>query len=176
MTCSGSMRSRQHTHLTGRIKAKEIQGTNLRPTSFPQMRFLTLLLATISLALTASAHPGEFEPDHNSPERREFLHAARGTIANCQDQLIARGDVHRAVERRAALAEKLRHELGLTRRGARRAVADVLAKDHKSNRTGLTASTPAKDLFTGNLQCLLQAEVTEGPYCVLTLLAPYFVN
>ena len=135
------------------------------------MRFLTLLLTTLSLALSVTAHPGEFEPDHNSLERREFLHAARGTIANCHDQMVARGDVHRAVERRAALAEKLRHDLGLSRRGARRAVADVLAKDHKSTKTGLTANSPAKDLFTGNLQCLLQAEVTEGPYCAFLFIS-----
>jgi len=123
------------------------------------MQFLAL--TTIAyLALSAFAHPGELE-EHGTPERREFLHHARRSIANCREELVARGHVARAIERRAALADALRAKRGLKRR----AIEDVLNTDHKSNKTGLTTSSPSTDIFTGDLQCVLQAETTEGPYC-----------
>jgi len=118
------------------------------------------LAAILYFALSASAHPGEVE-DHDTPDRSEFLHYAKRSIENCREELIASGHVARAIERRAALADSLRSQRGF----GRRALADVLKIDHKSNKTGLTTSSPSKDIFTGQLQCVLQPETTEGPYC-----------
>ena len=42
----------------------------------------------------------------------------------------------------------------------------VLATDHASNLTGITASTDPSLLFTGNNSCILTPEVTQGPYWV----------
>lgn len=42
----------------------------------------------------------------------------------------------------------------------------VLAKDHKSNLTGVTPDTDPSLLFSGNNSCILTPEVTEGPYWV----------
>jgi protocatechuate 3,4-dioxygenase beta subunit len=42
----------------------------------------------------------------------------------------------------------------------------VLATDHASNLTGITASTDPSLLFTSNNSCILTPEVTQGPYWV----------
>jgi len=122
---------------------------------------LLSLTALVSLALSAFAHPGELE-EHGTPERREFLHHARRSIANCREELVSRGHVARAIQRRAAFAETLRAKRALERR----ALEDVLALDHKSTKTGLAANSSSSDIFTGDLKCVLQAETTEGPYCM----------
>ncbi|KAF8991578.1 Intradiol ring-cleavage dioxygenase, partial [Cyathus striatus] len=42
----------------------------------------------------------------------------------------------------------------------------VLNTSHLSNLTGLTPDSPSEDIFTGDLNCILQPEVTQGPYYV----------
>lgn len=41
----------------------------------------------------------------------------------------------------------------------------VLATDHHSNRTGLNPETDAAVLFASGGTCIVQPEVTQGPYC-----------
>ncbi|KAF9472132.1 aromatic compound dioxygenase, partial [Pholiota conissans] len=109
-----------------------------------------------------SAHPGELE-EHGTPARREFLGYAQRSIAGCKDQLIARGHEDKAIARRAALAEHLRRKRGLP---VKRDLTDAINTSHKSNTTGLTANSTRAEIFTGNLNCVLQPEVTVGPYHV----------
>ena len=40
-----------------------------------------------------------------------------------------------------------------------------MATDHESNLTSVTNNTDIYTLLGGNSTCVLQAEVTEGPYC-----------
>ncbi|EEY54155.1 uncharacterized protein PITG_22024, partial [Phytophthora infestans T30-4] len=50
---------------------------------------------------------------------------------------------------------------------ARRLDAETaLSTDHESSRTGLTSNTSSSELFTDDAACLLEPEVTEGPYYV----------
>ncbi|KAE8962232.1 hypothetical protein PR002_g29666 [Phytophthora rubi] len=69
----------------------------------------------------------------------------------------------RAVARRAAKADSIRAE----RRQRRRLDLDtVVATSHKSNLTGLTADTNSSELFGDDVKCILEPEVTQGPYYV----------
>ena len=47
----------------------------------------------------------------------------------------------------------------------KRSLDEVLATDHESDLSGVTNNTDASTLFSGNSSCVLQPEVTEGPYC-----------
>ncbi|KAF1323083.1 hypothetical protein FI667_g10813, partial [Globisporangium splendens] len=113
-----------------------------------------------------AAHPG--------------LHHMRGTaadtssrkllLANGQRSLAARADsVHgrrlqdQATDRRAATIAQLRSE----RLGRRQLDSTtVLATNHKSELEGVTTETDAKTLFGSTPKCILEPEVTQGPYYV----------
>ncbi|KAF8998534.1 Intradiol ring-cleavage dioxygenase [Cyathus striatus] len=127
------------------------------------MQFIRLV-SFLCLLRAAAAHPGELE-EHGTPARREFLGFARRSIDSCQDKIAARGLAGRAIERRSFLAGELRQKRGLPRM-RKRDLDTVLKTDHQSNLTGATPDTPAEDIFTGDLNCVLQPEVTEGPYFV----------
>ena len=47
----------------------------------------------------------------------------------------------------------------------KRSLDDVLEVDHESDLSGVTNNTAASTLFSSNSTCVLQPEVTEGPYC-----------
>lgn len=127
---------------------------------------ISAVLSLLSFVLVAVAHPGSHE-DHDVLARRKFLAHAKRSIADCTDKIEARGIEARAINRRAALAESLRSRRGLPGRRAisKRDFASVLATDHESNRTDLTSTSQGADVFTGDLACVLQPEVTIGPYC-----------
>lgn len=125
------------------------------------MHFISAVIPILALIGSVSSHPGELE-EHGTPARREFLGFAERSIAGCKDQLVARGHEKNSIARRTALAENLRRKRGLP---VKRDLASVLATDHKSNATGLTANSTGAEIFTGSLNCILQPEVTIGPYC-----------
>ncbi|PPQ78914.1 hypothetical protein CVT25_002374 [Psilocybe cyanescens] len=128
---------------------------------------LSGVVSLLPFFLLAVAHPGG-HGDHDQLARRKFLAHAKRSINDCRDIIEARGIESRSIERRAALAEALRSRRGLPQRSAvsRRDFASVLAADHESNRTDLTAGSTGADIFTGDLACVLQPEVTIGPYWV----------
>lgn len=129
---------------------------------------LTSTFCVLALIAAVLAHPGEPHEDIDTLSRREWLAEAQRSIADCQPQLAGRGVEDRAIARRVALAEQLRATRGLpSRQYEKRSFTTVLATNHKSNRTGLTATISGADLFTGNIACVLQPEVTVGPYCEL---------
>lgn len=43
---------------------------------------------------------------------------------------------------------------------------DVLNTDHHSNLTGIDLDSDPSEYFGDNTVCLLQPDVTEGPYCM----------
>ncbi|KJA17034.1 hypothetical protein HYPSUDRAFT_57924 [Hypholoma sublateritium FD-334 SS-4] len=127
----------------------------------------TLSLGLLSFVLVAVGHPGSHD-EHDVLARREFLAHAKRSIADCADRIEARGIEARAISRRAMLADTLRSRRGLPGRRAlsKRDFASVLATEHESNRTDLTSTSQGVDVFTGDLACVLQPEVTIGPYWV----------
>lgn len=131
------------------------------------MHFLSAILPIVALVGSVSSHPGEHE-EHGTLARREFLGFAERSIAGCQSHLAARGHEQKSIARRAALAENLRRKRGLP---VKRDLESVLDTNHKSNTTGLTADSTADEIFTGTLNCVLQSEVTIGPYCKFLNLA-----
>ncbi|KIJ51849.1 hypothetical protein M422DRAFT_58782 [Sphaerobolus stellatus SS14] len=125
------------------------------------MRFASFF-SLVSLVSFVAAHPGEHE-EHDTPARREFLSYAKRSIADCKGQLAERGVEAKAIERRSLLARQLREKDALRKRS----FSDTLTKNHASNRTDVTSQDiSASDLFSGTLECVLQGEVTEGPYWV----------
>ncbi|PWW74372.1 aromatic compound dioxygenase, partial [Tuber magnatum] len=69
----------------------------------------------------------------------------------------------RAITRRSALAEEIRQQRGIVRK---RSTEDVLSTDHETNLTGVTLDIDTGVLFSGDVKCVLQPEVTQGPYYV----------
>lgn len=128
---------------------------------------ISVALSLLPFVLVSLAHPGSHD-DHDVLARRKFLAHATRSIANCADKIEARGIEARAISRRAALADTLRSRRGLPARRAisKRDFASVLATEHESNRTDLTSASQGADVFTGDLACVLQPEVTIGPYCM----------
>ncbi|KAK1942535.1 hypothetical protein P3T76_006034 [Phytophthora citrophthora] len=127
---------------------------------------VTAVLAALNLPDSASAHGGQ--PAHaRTPERLEqrrlFMAEGKRSLKDCANSDTSRRLQERAVARRAAKADSLRAE----RRQRRRLDLDtVLATSHKSNLTGLTANTNASELFGDDVKCILEPEVTQGPYYV----------
>jgi hypothetical protein len=130
------------------------------------MRFSSLIF-TLSLLGTSFSHPGAHE-GHDIAKRAHFLGNAKRSIADCADTLRVRGVEAGAIARREALATSLREKRSIKRRGEYLKTRDldtVLATDHESDLTGLSANTDPSLLFTGDLKCILQPEATQGPYC-----------
>ncbi|KAL4145928.1 hypothetical protein PRNP1_011801 [Phytophthora ramorum] len=131
----------------------------------------TLLVATAAIVALASrdsvsAHGGQ--PGHaRSPERLEqrrlFMAEGKRSLKDCANSEASRRLQQRAVARRAAKADSIRAE----RRQRRRLDVDtVVSTSHKSNLTGLTNETDASELFGDEVKCILEPEVTQGPYYV----------
>ncbi|GMF34893.1 unnamed protein product [Phytophthora lilii] len=127
---------------------------------------LAAAVAAVTLSDVVSAHGGQ--PAHaRTPERLEqrrlFMAEGKRSLKDCANSDAARRLQERAVARRAAKVDSLRAE----RHQRRRLDLDtVLATSHKSNLTGLTADTGASELFGDDVKCILEPEVTQGPYYV----------
>jgi hypothetical protein len=125
-----------------------------------------------------SGHPGEHK--HPDPSamlvRRQFLHDAKGSIARCRRSALNDSLTNeKAVQRRRELARTLRARRGLPLDipWERRGFGTVLATDHASERTGLGAHPPDQEVFPGGVACVLQPEVTVGPYCAFLILGVF---
>ncbi|KAL9114062.1 MAG: hypothetical protein Q9227_001834 [Pyrenula ochraceoflavens] len=129
------------------------------------MRYFSIIFLAF-LAALAIAHPGH---DHKreAEERRDFLKHAR-SLSHCAEKLKTRGVQQRSLQRRQVLAASLRAKRGLADRPYLKArdTPTVLATSHLSNLTGITLDTPESQLFADNSSCVLQPDVTEGPYYV----------
>ncbi|KAJ7119740.1 aromatic compound dioxygenase [Mycena epipterygia] len=129
---------------------------------------LSVLLATVSLATVASAHPHPHPGSVEFHRRANFHKVARRSLASCHEELSKRGGVYeRAQQRRHLAAADYRQRRGLRANVPyKRDTASVMATDHKSSLTGVTNDTDATTLFTSNASCVLAPEVTQGPYFV----------
>ncbi|KAJ6187274.1 hypothetical protein N7519_002182 [Penicillium mononematosum] len=126
----------------------------------PLATFLTLGLA--GLSSVASAHPGH-DVQKEAAERAAFMQSApleSRSLGHCTSKLKARGTEDLNIARRESAVHQLREARNLST-GARylkaRDTDSVLATDHHSNLTG-SFSHPGGT-------CIVQPEVTQGPYC-----------
>ncbi|GLA19692.1 hypothetical protein AnigIFM62618_007811 [Aspergillus niger] len=127
----------------------------------------------ISVAMLASlglGHPGH-DVKQEAAERAAFLKRAPAqsrSLAQCASTLKARGVEEGNVARRANALQNLRRERGLTNTQYLKArdVDSVLDTDHHSNLTGVNPSTDPSVLFASGGTCIVQPEVTQGPYYI----------
>ncbi|GAB9467236.1 hypothetical protein Gpo141_00004590 [Globisporangium polare] len=117
---------------------------------------LALLLAVLGLhSQSASAHPGDhYEHEVQAQHRQLLTEDGRRALAACASSHHA-GVLHeRTIRRRAAKLEQLRQ-------------LSSAATSHKSKLTGVSATnSDPKVLFGSTPKCILEPEVTLGPYYV----------
>ncbi|KAF1323061.1 hypothetical protein FI667_g10798, partial [Globisporangium splendens] len=130
---------------------------------------LTAFLTATALATLAfvTAHPGHphhaIRTDAEVAHRKLFQTSAHRSLKACANSPHLRKLKEQTVARRAAKAEQLRQEQAARRRLS---ASTVLATSHKSNLTGVTTATDAATLFGTDPKCVLEPEVTQGPYYV----------
>lgn len=123
-------------------------------------RFSLATLLVLGALATASAHPQHsVKTPAQQEETRRFLAQGHRSLAACKDSPAARALSERTAARRMAQLDALRHQRRLS-------IDDVLAKSHKSNLTGVTPTIDPSELFGTEVKCVLEPEVTEGPYYV----------
>ncbi|GAB9467052.1 hypothetical protein Gpo141_00004411 [Globisporangium polare] len=111
------------------------------------------------------AHPGEAHHAVTTEEhtqRKLFMESGRRSLAACANQGHVRELQQRAFERRTEAIRQLRQE----RLQRRLSAETVLNTTHKSNLTGVTNVTDATTLFGDDVKCILEPQVTQGPYYV----------
>lgn len=127
------------------------------------MAAMLSLLALGLLALpTSLAHPGHVVVDE-AKERASFMKRNPATVQSCASKLERRGLTNGALARRHAMAQRARSEKGLTAPLVRR---DFSTFNFTHEDAGATYGGDETLLFADNSTCLLQPEVTEGPYYV----------
>lgn len=118
------------------------------------MQIFFLALVLVLLATSSFSHPGEsLEPDvHRRLHHLE--HPARRGVFECTNELEKRGWISHQADRRHARLNELREQVGYS----------PLARRDRS----LDA-----EIFGRQAGCVLDPEVTEGPYCESSF---YFVS
>lgn len=125
----------------------------------------SLLTLGLLAAPGALGHPGH-DIREEAAERREFLKRSPNTVRSCIPQLERRGYQAAALERRQQMAHEARVKRGLADRPLmRRDFKESLETDHEST-SDVTLGSDERLLFADNSTCLLQPEVTQGPYYV----------
>ncbi|TMW57582.1 hypothetical protein Poli38472_003507 [Pythium oligandrum] len=118
-------------------------------------------LAFTALAVV-SAHPGQHHDPRSLAEvaqRRLFQSNTHRLLQACANSKNHRVLQERAAARREAKLNELRTQRRLS-------AADVIATSHKSNLTNITTSVDSAKLFGTQPKCVLEPEVTQGPYYV----------
>ncbi|KAH9120531.1 hypothetical protein AeMF1_007352, partial [Aphanomyces euteiches] len=134
------------------------------------MVHLKFALATTILALFVSvhAHPSHHQASVDELEAsRDFKQHALRSLKACENSPQARRLQQRTAERRELQLRQLRED-AMNRRRRRLSADEVAAKSHKSNLTGITSFDTADNtlLFGTSPKCVLEPEVTQGPYYV----------
>ncbi|KAI5849596.1 Intradiol ring-cleavage dioxygenase [Morchella snyderi] len=136
-----------------------------------QLTNFVYAVAAASIMGAVTAHPGSHDGASAAElaRRSNFIASSKRSLAGCASKMKARGFEEKAIARRAALADSIRAKRSI--QGGRqylktRDLASVLATDHASDLEGVTLNTDYSLLFTGNVSCVLQPEVTQGPYYV----------
>jgi hypothetical protein len=126
----------------------------------PVLSLLTFGLLALPAAL---AHPGH-DLTKEAAERAAFVKRSPNSVRSCAPQLASRGISKAALARRQETAEKARVKRGLNSPLVRRDFAS-LNRTHEST-SGVSYGDDETLLFTDNSACILQPEVTVGPYYV----------
>ncbi|KAL4734796.1 Intradiol ring-cleavage dioxygenase [Aspergillus similis] len=124
-------------------------------------------LGLAGLASIAAAHPGH-DVEAEAAKRAAFLNSVpvQGrSLAHCAAKLKARGIAGSNAVRRESAVQQLRKRAGNTdgRYLKVRDLDSVLATDHESTKD-VTLSTDPSVLFADGGACIVQPEVTQGPY------------
>ncbi|PVH97457.1 extracellular dioxygenase [Periconia macrospinosa] len=132
---------------------------------------ISIASTVLGLAMLSAAHPGQskIEMKRELAERSAYLSTHKRSLAHCADQLKARGNDIAMQNRRRSLVEKARQKRSISAEKPYLQARDfesVLAKNHKSNLTGVTPDTDPSILFSSNNSCILTPETTQGPYWV----------
>jgi protocatechuate 3,4-dioxygenase beta subunit len=130
-----------------------------------------LLLALVITAAVVSAHPGEAPPTpQNIVEGKLYRRSAQAQYKRCngsRQSLQRRHAVNTQVHRRQKLLEQLRRARTAQRRSDSGNASEVLETSHVSNRTDITSNSTTSAVFANSTDaCVLQPEVTIGPYWV----------
>jgi protocatechuate 3,4-dioxygenase beta subunit len=128
---------------------------------------LAAVVTSAVLLGETSAHTGAHQHVKTPEElvhRKLFMADSKRLLANCADSPAARQLKERTAARRVAKLEQLRRELGA--RNRRLDVDTVLATSHLSNLTGPSNTTDPSEIFGTDVKCILEPEVTQGPYYV----------
>lgn len=129
------------------------------------VRFLAL--ATAALIGAASAHSGGQQQQARSlqeiQQRRLFMTNGKRALKACENSNSARQLKEQAIARRAAKVASLQEQRQQRRRLD---FSTALATDHESSRTDISAGTDPDSVFSTDVSCLLEPEVTQGPYYI----------
>ncbi|ETP04907.1 hypothetical protein F441_18390 [Phytophthora nicotianae CJ01A1] len=121
------------------------------------------VIAAVAITESVSAHQMATRRAFSNDQRKLFVANAKHALGDCTNTEPMRKLQERAVARRAETVDNLRRE----RRQRRLDVDTVVATNHQSNLTGVTADTSSSVLFGDEVACVLEPEVTYGPYYVL---------
>ncbi|KAJ5547123.1 protocatechuate 3-4-dioxygenase beta subunit [Penicillium frequentans] len=130
-----------------------------------------LVSALAGLASLGVAHPGH-NVEVEAAERAAYLKSTSPqsrSLARCLPKMRKRGMEDFNIARRENAVRQLRQKRSLSTGASylkARDMDSVLATDHHSNRTGLNPETDAAVLFASGGTCIVQPEVTQGPYYV----------
>ena len=131
-------------------------------------RFASSIFVIFVASLILSwAHPGH-DHQHEAAERLEYMRHNTRSLAYCAAKLKSRGHEASNLKRRQDLANELRRSHGLESHPflGDRDLDSVLGKSHRSENASISLETAPQNLFSDNTSCILQPEVTEGPYYI----------
>lgn len=129
-------------------------------------RTCVLALAVVALQGFASAHPGEQHHTDSLAEiakRRLFMSNGKRALQSCAASDNGRALKEKAIARRVSKVALIKEQ---QQRQRQLSLTTALAKNHESSLTGISAATDPDSIFGSTVACLLEPEVTQGPYYV----------
>lgn len=120
--------------------------------------FSTVALLATSLLGGVMAHPGADVEAEIAARAAWQADPEYRSLKSCEASIKARDS--KLVDARIEKFSKLREKRGMEKRSFK----DVLLTSHHSNKTVTPDSTP-EEIFGSDNSCILQPQVTEGPYC-----------
>ncbi|KXS21812.1 aromatic compound dioxygenase [Gonapodya prolifera JEL478] len=122
------------------------------------MKIISLLLLAVAVGtalVEVQSHPGTHDTQLSGHSKR--------ALAKCSNSLKTGTLGRRSLARRAELFGRL----SLTKSSLKkRDLASVVSTSHKSSLAGVSPSTPSETLFNSSGACVLEPDVTQGPYFV----------
>lgn len=129
------------------------------------MARITTLLTLAALAVSgAVAHPGHNVAEE-AAERADFFNYKPRSVKSCAAELHRRGHAAAALARRSELGKKAQEKRGLAGKPLVRRDFSDYDFSHASTDT-VSFGDDESLVFSDNSSCILQPEVTQGPYYV----------